>query len=80
MTCREFADLIIGHVSGELSPESHAAFEQHLSLCSNCRQYLVGYQEAVRLGKLAFEDDDAHVPSPVPEEFVKLILAGRPRH
>ena len=79
MTCREFADFIMGYVSGELLSESRAEFEYHLSLCSNCRRYLASYQETVKLGRRAFEDDDANVPSQVPEELVKAILAARPR-
>ena len=79
MTCREFADFIMGYVSGELSSESRAEFEHHLSLCSNCRRYLASYQETVKLGKRAFEDDDVNLPSQVPEELVKAILAARPR-
>ena len=79
MTCREFADFMMDYVSGELAPESRAEFEHHLSLCSNCRRYLAGYRETVTLGKRAFDDDDAPVPSQVPEELVKAILAARPR-
>ena len=79
MTCREFADFMMDYQSGELSAESRAAFEYHVGLCSNCRRYLAGYQETVELGKRAFEDDDANVPSQVPEELVKAILAARPR-
>ena len=80
MTCREFADFMMGYLSGELSSESRAEFERHLSLCNNCRRYLASYEETVKLGKRAFEDDDANVPSQVPEELVKAILAARPRH
>ena len=36
-------------------------------------------RETVKLGKRAFEDDDANVPSQMPEELVKAILAARPR-
>ena len=79
MTCREFADFIMDYLSGELSAESRAAFEYHLSLCINCVRYLASYQGAVKLGKRAFEDDDAKVPSQVPEELVNAILAARPR-
>ncbi len=79
MTCREFADFMLDYLSDELSAESRAAFEYHLSLCTNCRHYLAGYRETVKLGKRAFEDDDANVPSEVPEELVKAILAARPR-
>ena len=79
MTCREFADFIMDYLSGELSSESRAEFDYHLSVCSNCRRYLASYQETVKLGKRAFEDDDANVPAQVPDELVKAILAARPR-
>ena len=79
MTCREFADFIMDYLSDELSTESRATFEHHLSLCANCRRYLASYRETVKLGKRAFEDVDADVPSQVPEELVKAILAARPR-
>jgi len=79
VTCREFADFMLDYLSDELSAESRAAFEYHLSLCTNCRHYLASYRETVKLGKRAFEDDDANVPSQVPEELVKAILSARPR-
>ena len=79
MTCREFADFMMDYLSDELSTESRAAFEYHLCLCTNCQRYLASYREAVKLGKRAFEDDDANVPSHVPEELVKAILTARPR-
>ena len=79
MTCREFADFMMDYLSGELSSESRAEFDHHLSVCSNCRRYLASYQETVKLGKRAFEDDDANVPAQVPDELVKAILAARPR-
>jgi anti-sigma factor RsiW len=79
VTCREFADFMMDYLSDELSTESRAAFEYHLSLCTNCRRYLASYRETIKLGKRAFEDVDAEVPSQVPEELVKAILAARPR-
>lgn len=79
MTCREFADFMMDYLSDELSTESRAVFEHHLGLCINCRRYLASYRETVKLGKRAFEDADAAVPSQVPEELVRAILAARPQ-
>jgi anti-sigma factor RsiW len=79
VTCREFADFMMDYLSGELSAESRAAFEHHVGLCSNCRRYLASYEETVKLGKRAFQEDDSNLPSQVPEELVKAILAARPR-
>ena len=77
MTCREFADFMMDYLSGELSAERRAQFEEHLSRCDNCRKYLTSYEETVKLGKAAFDDDKGAVPADVPEELVKAILAAR---
>jgi anti-sigma factor RsiW len=77
MTCREFADFIADYLSGELPPDSRSEFEHHLRLCVNCRTYLSGYEETVKLGRRAFADDDAAVPSQVPEELVQAILRAK---
>ena len=78
MTCREFADFMMDYLSGELSSESRAAFEHHLSVCINCQRYLDSYRETIALGKQAFDDEDTLLPAEVPEELVKAILAARP--
>src|SRR5262245_38148435 len=79
VTCREFADFMMDYLSDELPSDSRRAFDYHLSLCNNCQRYLAGYQESVKLGKRAFEDDDAPLPTTVPEELVKAILTARLR-
>jgi anti-sigma factor RsiW len=80
VTCREFADFIADYLSGELPPGGRSAFEHHLQLCTNCQKYLAGYEAAVKLGKRAFDDDDAALPADVPEELVKAILDAQNRH
>ena len=80
MTCREFADFMDDHLSGELATDVRSAFEHHLQLCPNCQKYLAGYEETVKLGKRAFDNDEAAVPADVPEELVKAILDAQNRH
>lgn len=77
MTCREFADFIADYMTGELTPAVQAAFERHLDVCINCRRFLKSYEETVKLGKRAFDDEDALLPAVVPEELVQAILAAR---
>ena len=79
MTCREFADFMMDYLAGELLPPVRQQFDVHLSLCSNCRKYLKGYEETIRLGKRAFDDDEALVPAEVPEDLVKAIIAASRR-
>jgi hypothetical protein len=45
--------------------------------CRNCRKYVGSYEETVKLGRRAFEQDEAELPADVPEEFVRSILAAR---
>jgi anti-sigma factor RsiW len=77
VTCREFADFMMDYLSNELPAESRAQFEYHLSLCVNCRKYLRSYEETVKLGKRAFDDEDSALPADVPNDLVKAILAAR---
>ena len=77
MTCREFTDFIADYFSGELPFEARRRFVRHLRLCPNCCRYLVSYEQTVKLGKRAFDDDSAPVPPDVPEDFVKAVLDAR---
>ena len=77
MTCREFAEFIADFLDGELPATEHQQFERHLSRCVNCTRYLDSYRQSIALGKRAFDDDDAEVPSDVPEDLVKAILLTR---
>ena len=79
MTCREFADFMADYLSGELPVAAKATFDHHLTLCANCRRYLTSYEETVKLGQRAFDDDHAAVPADVPEPLVKAILDARTR-
>jgi hypothetical protein len=77
MTCREFADFMADYRSRELSADICGAFEHHLRLCVNCQKYLTGYEEAVKLGKRAFADENDALPRQVPEELVQAILRAK---
>ena len=79
MTCREFADFIGDYFEGELESDVRHDFERHLRVCSNCRKYLAGYEQTVKLGQVAFLDAEAAVPDEVPEELVEAILNARRR-
>jgi anti-sigma factor RsiW len=77
VTCREFADFIMGYLSAELPEETRTRFMRHLSLCVNCQAYLKSYEETVKLGKRAFEDENSAIPGEVPEDLVNAILDAR---
>ncbi len=76
-TCREFSQFILDYTSGELPADVLATFERHLSRCTNCRRYLLAYEESVKLGRRAFDDDETDVPSGVLDQLVDAILSAR---
>jgi anti-sigma factor RsiW len=77
VTCREFADFIMGYLTGELPSETLEPFERHISRCPNCEEYLRQYKNTIEAGKRAFHCLDDEVPDEVPEDLVKAILASR---
>jgi anti-sigma factor RsiW len=79
VTCREFADFMAEYLDGELARDVRDRFEHHLRLCVNCQRYLAGYVDTIRLGKCAFETDEAPVPQEVPADLVRAILDARRR-
>jgi anti-sigma factor RsiW len=77
MTCRELTAFIGDYLAGELASDVLSAFERHLSVCPNCRQYLADYQRTIQLSRSTVNDSDDPVSSDVPEALVSAILAAR---
>ncbi len=77
MTCREVTEFFAEYLAGELPPEQHRVFTEHLDGCPACVAYLKSYEETVRLGKAAFSQPDEPVSDDIPEELVQAILAAR---
>ena len=74
MTCREFADFVMGYFDGQLDTEARARFDRHLSLCPDCVSYLQQYRDTVQAGQAAFDDE---LPAAVPDDLVRAILDAR---
>ncbi len=79
MKCREFTEFIVDYLGGVLPEEVRALFERHLSRCDNCRAYLSNYQATIAMEQQAFVDEEAELPSDVPEDLIQAILNARPR-
>jgi anti-sigma factor RsiW len=47
--CREIAELLLDYTTGELDPETAAAFEEHLRLCPDCLAFLKTYKKTVQV-------------------------------
>jgi anti-sigma factor RsiW len=78
MTCREFVAFLVEYIEGSLDPAQAAAFEEHLSLCPGCVDYLDSYRATVALTRDAFCGADPELPpAAIPEDLVRAILAAR---
>ena len=78
MTCREATDFLMDYLSGELPEQTRHSFEQHLSVCPNCRRYLAIYKTTVELGRRAFDDENQTAANAgIPEDLVAAILAAK---
>ena len=79
LTCREVVDFLADYLEGTLSTVERAAFDTHVHECPECEAYLHGYRDTVRLAREVARDPEAPVPSDVPEDLVRAIVAARPR-
>jgi anti-sigma factor RsiW len=77
--CREFIDFLMAYLDGELDPPTRALFEDHLQVCPACVAYLESYRATVELGREALRGarGDEPVPTEVPEDLVRAVLAAR---
>jgi predicted anti-sigma-YlaC factor YlaD len=56
LTCQELVELVTDYLEGALSAAQRARFEEHLSMCTGCRNYLAQMRQTIRLaGKLSEE-------------------------
>lgn len=53
------------------------AFDRHVGICRDCRDYVDSYVRTIELEGATFADPDGPLPEDVPEELVHGILAAR---
>jgi anti-sigma factor RsiW len=79
LTCRDFVEIIMAFLDGELDGDQCVRFESHLVACPDCDRYLDSYKTTVALGKSICDDAglDGPVPADIPEALVQAVLAAR---
>ena len=79
LSCRDFVEVIMAWLDGELEARSRELFDAHLAVCPDCVNYLDSYEKTVALGKCICDPDDPNAPVPddVPEDLVRAVLAAR---
>jgi anti-sigma factor RsiW len=56
LTCQDLVELVTDYLEGSLSAQRRARFEEHLAICTGCRNYLAQMQQTIKLaGKLSEE-------------------------
>jgi anti-sigma factor RsiW len=78
MNCRQCIEFLMDYLNGALSPAERATFDEHLTWCPPCVEYLRQYEETVKLGKECYSCGGPALPGEVPEELIRAILAARP--
>ena len=57
LTCAELVELVTDYVEGALAPRERARFEEHLTVCEGCVNYLDQMRTTIALsGRLRIDD------------------------
>ena len=56
LTCRELVELVTDYLEGALSAAQRARFEEHLTKCTGCRNYLAQMRETIKLAGTLTEE------------------------
>ena len=49
MTCQEFVELVTAYLEGALAESERASFDEHMSLCPGCEDYLAQFRQTIEL-------------------------------
>jgi predicted anti-sigma-YlaC factor YlaD len=75
LTCEEVDSFLYDFHEGKLSYIESLKFKLHLSMCSECRDYIDGYKNTIQLAQVEFSK--ATQIENVPEDLIKAILKSR---
>lgn len=78
LTCRQVEQFLMDYLERQVSLWTWCKFRFHLLMCSDCRQYLQDYRNAVALGRRIFDNPDDEAEGKVPEQILAAILKVRP--
>ncbi|MFT5757719.1 MAG: hypothetical protein ACI9LM_002455 [Alteromonadaceae bacterium] len=78
LTCKEVDGFLYDFNEGKLSVAENLKFTLHLSMCRECKTYVQGYKNAIRISK-----DSVKIIDPlekIPEELIQAILKSRTKN
>ena len=56
LTCKEVVEIVNDYLEGAMSPLDRERFDQHLSICDGCTNYVEQMRETIRLTGMLEED------------------------
>jgi anti-sigma factor RsiW len=77
ITCRELIDFLMDYVTGDVTAEERAHFDEHLAVCPHCVAYLQNYRETMNATKAAHNCVTNEPVPKMPPELIQAILAAR---
>ena len=75
LTCEEVDKFLFDFHEGQLSSIEKIKFKLHLTMCDECKSYVQGYKNTIRLSQQGF--GKAEPLEKVPEELLEVILKSR---
>ena len=70
LTCAELVELVSDYVEGALPPAERASFEEHLTVCEGCVNYLDQMRTTIALtGRLRSDDLSPEVQAELVDAF-----------
>jgi anti-sigma factor RsiW len=57
LSCQELVELVTDYLEGALDAADRSRFEQHVSVCDNCRRYLEQLRRTIELTGTLTPDD-----------------------
>jgi predicted anti-sigma-YlaC factor YlaD len=79
VTCREATEFLSDYLADELPSDVRSVFEEHLSICPGCREYLNQFRATLEAGTDAFPAQESDATTRMPEELVRSITAAMVR-
>jgi predicted anti-sigma-YlaC factor YlaD len=70
LTCAELVELVSDYIEGALAPDQRVRFEEHLTICSGCANYLDQMRTTIALsGRLRVDDLSPEVRADLVDAF-----------
>jgi hypothetical protein len=79
VTCKQFIAFLDEYLAEALGLGVRQEFDAHIAHCAVCLRYLQSYRSSIELANLASRHPDDAVPTGVPAELLRALLAARAR-